>query len=307
MDLWKKEGYCLLSNIIDSNTLNKSTSFLKTIYNAKSSADKDFGSEGKLEFPTGKIIDKITLNESIIDIVENLLDDKVLLTQADTWSKYGTNDFSEKSNNNQRMHMDYGNNSFLHPSSWDNPEAVAAIIYFTDTYKTGGGTRVVPNTYNTKYLYQPPYTTMPGIQHYKFFNDKQHAETHMQNHGLQVLKFREELYKHEIELFPTIGDILFYRLDLWHRGTPVYIDQHRITMNLVWKKKSATWINQWNPGWSKKMYYSWLEKEFIQMTPKQRSILGVPYIGDKYWTKTTLSHLKARYPNININPYMSKL
>ena len=45
--------------------------------------------------------------------------------------------------------MDYGNNTFLHPASWEEPEAVAAIIYFTDTHKTGGGTRVVPNTPTT--------------------------------------------------------------------------------------------------------------------------------------------------------------
>ena len=57
------------------------------------------------------------------------------------------------------------------------------------------------------------------------------------------------------------------------------------------EKKSATWINQWNPGWTKKMYYSWLEKLFIQMTPKQRSILGIPPPGDKYWTKSTIEIL----------------
>ena len=307
MDLWKTHGYCLLSNIIDQKLLHKSTSLLQTIYHSKLTANCDFGSDGKLEFPTGEIIDQITLNESLIDIVKTLLNDDILLVQADTWSKYGTNNFSPQSNTNQRMHMDYGNNTFLHPTPWETPEAVAAIIYFTDTHKTGGGTRVVPNNPTTKHLYQPPYTTMPGIQHYKFFNDKHHAETHMQNHGLQTLKFREELYKHEVELFPTIGDILFYRLDLWHRGTPVHIDQHRITMNLIWKKKSATWINQWNPGWTKKMYYSWLEKQFIQMTPKQRSILGIPPPGDKYWTKTTIGYLKSRYPAIDINPYQSKL
>jgi len=43
------------------------------------------------------------------------------------------------------------------------------------------------------------------------------------------------------------------------------------------------------------------------MTPKQRSILGIPPPGDKYWTKSTIGYLKSRYPTIDISPYQSKL
>ena len=78
-------------------------------------------------------------------------------------------------------------------------------------------------------------------------------------------------------------------------------------MNLSWKKKECFWINQWNKGWTQKMYYGWLEKMFINMSPKQRSILGIPKPGDKYWTKKTLSNLKARYDSIDLMPYLSKL
>ena len=31
-----------------------------------------------------------------------------------------------------------GNNTFLHPPSWDRPDAVAVIIYFSDINITGG-------------------------------------------------------------------------------------------------------------------------------------------------------------------------
>ena len=78
MELWKTHGYSLLSNMIDQNILRKSTTFLHAIYNSKSTANHDFGSDGKLEFPTGKIIDQITLQESIIDIVKSLLNDDIL-------------------------------------------------------------------------------------------------------------------------------------------------------------------------------------------------------------------------------------
>ena len=55
------------------------------------------------------------------------------------------------------------------------------------------------------------------------------------------------------------------------------------------------------------MYYEWLEKYFIELTPEQRSVLGVPEIGNKYWNERRLLLLKSRYPKIDIEPYLSKL
>ena len=60
MDSWSKNGYVLLSNVLDNNILDKSTTLLNSIYNNKGTASKDFGSDGKLEFPTGKVIDWIS-------------------------------------------------------------------------------------------------------------------------------------------------------------------------------------------------------------------------------------------------------
>ena len=103
------------------------------------------------------------------------------------------------------------------------------------------------------------------------------------------------------------GDILFYRLDLWHRGTPVKKNKVRYVMNLLWKKNKCYWINIWNPGWTRKMYYGYLEKLLSNMTIKQRNILGFPPVGDKYWTLKKLFYLTKRYPEIEIDPYLSKL
>ena len=37
----------------------------------------------------------------------------------------------------------------------------------------------------------------------------------------EIYKFRQKLYNREIFADTNVGDILFYRLDTWHRGTPV--------------------------------------------------------------------------------------
>lgn len=97
----------------------------------------DFGSEGKLEFPSRTVLDQITLNENIIHSVQKLLGtDDILLAQSDGWGKIGKDDYTTHSNNNQRLHMDYGNNTFLHPAPWNKPEQVAIIVYLSDIKDT---------------------------------------------------------------------------------------------------------------------------------------------------------------------------
>ena len=104
-----------------------------------------------------------------------------------------------------------------------------------------------------------------------------------------------------------MGDILFYRLDLWHRGTPVNKGEIRFVINLLWKKKECFWINCWNAGWSRKMYDGHVERLFTRMTPLQRYVLGIPLPGDNYWDITKINLLKIRYPDIDIEPYLAEL
>jgi len=313
---WRNSGYVVAKNILEPELVNKSQIFLNSIYNSVENVPSEFGSGGKLEFPCGKLIDYITINTNLINCVKQLLyTNDILLCQSDAWGKYGTLDKSVYSNTDQRMHMDYGNNTFLHPSPWDKPESVAVIIYLSNTNKTGGGTAIVPHKTinindnklydNEDELYKMPYLNMPGQKDFIFFNDRAHSEDYFKRNRPLIYDFRKKLYKREITVKANIGDILFYRLDIWHRGTPVNIGQVRNVMNLLWKKKECYWINNWNPGWTKKMYRKWLEKLFIGMSPAQRATLGVPPVGDPYWNINNIQLLRDRYPGIDVKPYYS--
>jgi ectoine hydroxylase-related dioxygenase (phytanoyl-CoA dioxygenase family) len=305
---WKEKGYCVVNNIVNNDLLDNSNNLLQKLYTEEELSCSDFGSGGKLEFPSSTILDNISLNENIIKCVKQLLDtENILLVQCDTWGKKGKDELSEFSNNDQRMHMDYGNNMFLHPTNWDNPEAVAAIIYLSDINETHGGTALVPREGDDDPLYKTPYKNMPGINEHKFINDKISAENYFKDTNPEIYEFRQELYNKEKILRPNFGDILFYRLDLWHRGTPVKNNKVRFVMNLLWKKKECFWINYWSPGWTKNMYYGAIEKLFTEITPLQRSILGVPLPGDKYWNNENIEFLKVRYPQIDITPYINEL
>lgn len=305
---WKEKGYTVIKNLFNKEIIQKCVCFLNEKFNNINSTNNDFGSNGELEFPSGKIIDQITINEKLIQIVQKFLDsENILLVQSDTWSKSGEINNNSQSNKDQRMHMDYGNNTFLHPSKWNHPEAVAAIVYFSDTSETGGGTAIVPKKGDKDELYQFPYINMPGQNKYSFFNNKKFAEEYFKKNHIEIYNFRQKLYNREIIPSYSTGDVLFYRLDIWHRGTPVLPNKIRNVMNLLWKKKECYWINTWNSGWTKKMYYGQLEKMFEEMSPLQRSLFGVPIPGDKYWTFENIQLLKQRYLNIDVNPYLSKL
>lgn len=304
---WKEKGYVLAKNIVDNQLIDKCQNFMKKNYNIYN-ANNDFGSNGKLEFPSGYILDLLTINENLINCVEKLLNTKdILLVQSDTWCKIGSDNYSKNSNNDQRMHMDYGNNMFLHPSDWNNPEAVSAIIYLSNVEDTGGYTCAVPKEGKNDIAYKPPYIKMPGQNKYDFYNDRIKAEKSIQMIDKEAGIFRKKLYNREEKIIAKIGDILFYRLDLWHRGTPVKKNKIRYVMNLIWKKKECYWINIWNPGWTRKMYYGYLENLISSMTVKQRNMLGFPKPGDNYWTKEKLHFLLKRYPKMNIEYYLSKL
>ena len=297
---WKEDGYVIVKNLINKELINKCSYFMNNHYTEKNVCT-DFGSNNhELEF-IYTILDKLYINENIKS-VQKLLNKNILLTQADAWSKSGNNKI--RSNGNQRIHMDYGNHTFLHINDWDEPEAVAMIIYLSDIKETGGGTAVVKRLGKNDELYKKPYINMPGQANYDFYNDKEKAETYFKSIDVNVYNFRQKLYQREIITQPSIGDILFYRLDTWHRGTPVLPGKIRNVINLVWKKRDCYWIQQWNIGFTKKMYDGVLEKIFVEMTPLQRSVFGVPMPGDKYWTIDKVKLLISRYPNINIKPYI---
>jgi ectoine hydroxylase-related dioxygenase (phytanoyl-CoA dioxygenase family) len=303
---WKDEGYVVMNNVINNEIILNAKNHIENLYNQGELNIKDFGSEGKLEFPSNTIFDKISLDENIISIVRQLLNtDEILLMQSDAWGKKGSNNYQESSNNDQRMHMDYGNNTFLYPSNWENPEAVSLIIYLSDIKETLGGTSCVPRQGNNDELYQEPYINMPGINGLPFYNDKETAEKYFEKNNKDIYNFRQKLYQREKILKPAIGDILFYRLDLWHRGTPVKKGKTRFVINLVYKKKECFWLNIWNPGWTKKMYYGYMEDFITNLSPDQRTLLGFPKATDKFWTQEKIEQLTIRYPKIDIKPYLN--
>ena len=110
------------------------------------------GGTGALEFPTGlESLDALSIYPSLIKAVQELLNrSEIRLSQAETWKKIGLSIDNDAinadvtfSNQDQRMHMDFPNHTLLHPPPFDEPEAVACIIYLSDSMECGGATHIV--------------------------------------------------------------------------------------------------------------------------------------------------------------------
>ena len=54
------------------------------------------------------------------------------------------------------------------------------------------------------------------------------------------------------------------------------------------------------------MYYGHVEKLITDLSPVQRSVLGIPKPGDAYWTLQKIKQLQIRYPSMDVEPYISK-
>ena len=259
----------------------------------------DFGTpDRKFEFPTFiDPIDDLVLSEPLILAAQKLLGTQdVRLIQADLWPKIGVADelHEAQANTDQRMHMDYGNNTVLHPQ-WDTPDVVAAVVYYDDCDETGGGTAYVPRHGVDDPVYQPPYVNMPGQAGNPFFNDRAAVESWFKKNDPNVYELRQQLYEREKVVQFKPGTILFYRHDLWHRGRPLVAGKLRRVHNLAWKRADARGVSHWNEGFARKSYYGNVESIIGRSTPLQRSVLDFPLPGDDYWNIERLKNVEARF------------
>ena len=231
-----------------------------------SKEDTEFGSPDRIgEFPTGiSALDDMVARPEIVNSVKQLLHAfDIRLLQADVWGKYKGID--------QRIHQDYGNNTLLLPK-WETPEAVAVIVYY-DNFK-GGETHVVSREGENDPAYRDgPARVAPGY-HLPFENDRKAAEALIRRVEPRLAEFRDTLYAREVAVPYTKGTVLFYRHDLWHRGTPTFGTRRVHSLGYV-KANTPGWTC-WNSGFARKSYYSVVEDLIRRWTPEQRTLLNIP-------------------------------
>lgn len=300
---WLSEGYVVARGLLD---VSGAVEDMRELFPpSRVHPVQDFGNANEGSFPTRAHLNNISVHATLLDIARECLGTSAIhLTQSVAWAKYGTSSDNEQSNRDQRIHMDYGNHYWTSPP--EQPDMIAAIVYYSDTTVTGGATAVVSR--KAAHLHQRPYTHMPGIGGLPFVNQKDAAEKMMAEAAPESAALREACYEHEIRPDFKPGDVLFYRMDTWHRGTPVHDGQVRYVHNLTWKRADAEGISGWNPGFTRKLYYGPLERFISELEPNQLESLGFPARDSVKWESSSFCRdVRARYgwAGFDVEAYMA--
>lgn len=293
---WREKGYA-----VDDRPLGRVAADVRRQLGAHfegRAPTNDWGHDPDLHFPTPRLpaLNALAVLPTLIATAQRLLrTDRVRLIQCVAWPKFGDNPCADASSNaSQRMHMDYGNNSFVHPPPWDRPNVASAIVYLDDCNVTGGGTAVVPRRAATDPAYEYPYLNMPGLGPFEFKNDRDAAERYMRLANPRGWRLRQELYRREIQLAPKAGSVLWYRHDVWHRGTPVKRGHVRFVVNMAWAKEGAP-VCVWNPGFAQQMYSRFMRDFLKTLDGAQLASLGFPRKSHPFWTQETAAAVARRY------------
>ena len=275
----------------------------------------DFGSD--LVFPSNIAeLNTLTLHPRLLGAVSSLLGKSVAdlrLSQSDLWPKYGR---SEKSagaldNMDQRIHVDYPNHTLVHPTEWHRPEAVEMIVYLSDVDDCGGPTAVVPRESAEDPAYRWPIVDSPGIADLDYLNDRARAEAYFAAERPALADWRAMLYERERYAAFKPGDVLFYRHDTWHGGTPMKPGTLRLVQNLTFRRADCEWISTLHVGWAWKAYRrdKFLERLIATASLEQRAVLGFPQPDSDYWSAATIAAVEARHGvfGMDMTPYREAL
>ena len=315
---WREQGYVLVQ--LPDHIWQDCKNVADDIFPKNRPEDfvDDFGGIGTkydTSFPTKNFtINMLALNEDLLKIAQTLLKtDDIRLTQSELWCKYNTDTIASAkktklTNSNQRIHMDYGNHTWVHPSKWEDPDILSCILYYDDSDICDGGTAVVPRQGQNDPAYAWPYTKQIGYgKHMQYLNDRETCENYFKENDPELYEFRKQLYEREVHAKFKPGTILLYRHDIWHRGRPIIPGTSRRVHNLVYRRADRERILQWNVGFGWKNYSGYLEKVITLASPMQRQAIFFPKVGDKYWEdEDNVTAVYARYPGIDLGPYLKK-
>jgi len=275
-------------------------------------------------------LNEVTIHPRVITACSQLLScapSELRLSQSELWSKFNSaskmkgpvsstegadatasvSPFDTSGSQDQRVHIDGFNHYLAFPTEWDKPEAVAMIVYYDDTSESGGGTAVVPrlgtgdSAYHAQRGEESPLMWTPGGRSdLPWINDRNTAETYLAANQPEVHAFRQQLYSRERYVHAVPGTILFYRLDVWHRGVPLFPGGKRRVQNIIYKRQGTDWLNSWNAGCARNMYTKaqTVERIIAASTMHQKCVLGFPKADSEYWTPYTLAATKARYKHL---------
>jgi ectoine hydroxylase-related dioxygenase (phytanoyl-CoA dioxygenase family) len=277
---WLEHGYAVVADFLTPAELAAAQSELARTFPSREEYmsapmlyrnDARGGHMRELPF-LGDILNFMAVHPELMSFVERALEtSRITLTQSLVWAKYPGLDYFD-----MPLHVDYMNNSLLYRYTRGPREDVTFVLYYVDVDQQLGATYVV-STKHSRDEALVPYVRYKSQS--------------------------PDIYKHEQPVYVRAGSLLIYSMTTFHRASNIAAwGRPRFSHHIVYRSENAPWVGyrMWaNHGFAPEM------QRFIERaSPRQREMLGFPSSGNTYWNEETLSGIAARYPNMDMLPYL---
>ena len=281
---WQRDGWCVLEHFLPADEVADAQRELADLFPSAEQVARELRDGGasrdlswdtaKPTFPfEGQALNRLAVHERLIGLAEDLLDtDQVRMYQGIASAKYsgGSPDYE------QLLHVDYGNHTLVVPRAEVGYQHLELFIYLSDVTPETAATRVVSRRLT--------------------------ADVPVERMYLHLTEYAR-VYDAEVDASGPAGSVLAYRPDVYHRGTAMTAKgAARFLLHVAFKPVGTDWLG----------YQSWpfhaegaAWNRFVsQATPRQLLALGFPEPGHPYWTEETLRGVAARYPGLDMTPWL---
>jgi len=285
IDHYQQHGYVIMENLLTAKELNAARTDIEQMipgwldYAADNGAQLPTGwdevtrSRRNTRFPfPGEGLNAVTLHPDLLALASAVTAwDDLYCEQADLSYKCKGH-FGDRE---QTMHMDYGNHTLVYPPANPRYWQTAFLIYYTDVELGSAPTAVC------------------SWEHYR---DEMHFPMGYSREQ------RSALYDNEIKVVVPAGSVLAYSMRTFHRGTAFSEDTARVSQFVTFAPRDCKWMGI--VGWSEQAIRPEFNKWIVSASPAERELFGFPGAGDPYWTEETLAGVSARYPGMDMSPYI---
>jgi hypothetical protein len=276
--VWDR-GFTIVENFLDPETLAAAQQALWEIYPRPEDyfrAPEEHPELSRGQFAGLRLfpyvswaLNRLPVHPDLVDSAERLLGTQDLeIYKIELWAKY-----SGAINYDQPHHRDFGNHSLVVPRADRQHTQMTTFILLSDVTAEDAPTKLVPLEFTRE---------LPLSKRLTSFG---------------------RLFDHEVAATASAGSLLIYKTDVFHRGSDFTGDNRSRFMMLV-DFQQRGWRWQGKMSWPDRADMPGMSEAIVRMTPRERDLFGWPPPGSEYWNEQTLADVAARYPAMDMTPYL---
>jgi len=277
-EVWER-GFTIVENFLDAETLAAAREEMWEIYPKPEDYFRAPGEHPEIRrgqfaglrvFPYKSwALNRLPVYPDLVDAAERFLRTRDLeIYKIELWAKY-----SGAVNYDQFHHRDFGNHSLVVPRADRNHTQMTTFMLLSDVTAEDAPTKLVP----LQFTREVPLAT-------------------------RAMEFGAQ-FENEVAVTAPAGSLLIYKTDIFHRGSDFTgVNRSRFMMLVDFQQRGWRW--QGKMSWPDRAGAPGMREALERMTPRERDLFGWPPPGSEYWNEQTLADVAARYPGMDMSPYL---